>query len=359
MFQPVDVALRDGSTVRVREVSAEDVAGLRELLAGMSENSRWLRFLSSGVDLDRMAAAATVTEDALSLVVTAGSPARIVAHAMYLKESAARAEVAFEVADDWHGRGIATILLAHLAGAAARDGVATFVAYVHPSNKRMVGVFRESGFPVEVHASMGELEVEMPAAIGDAARERFEDRGRAAAAAAVAHVLRPESVVLVTVGGTAAAATVMRNLRVAGYGGELHVRVTSDGAEPLPAAELAVLAVPADDVLEQAEACGAAGVRALVVLSGGFLGGGEEGRARLEELLAICRRSGMRLVGPSSLGVLNTDPGLRLNATSAPMAPAGAGSAARRPLLTATIGFAAATRLATVPNRRGLPKDSR
>ena len=322
MFQPVDVALKDGSTVRVREVQAGDVAGLRELLAGMSENSRWLRFLSTGVDIDRMAAAAAATEDGVGLVVTAGSPERIVAHAMYIKETPVRAEVAFEVADAWHGRGIATILLAHLAGAAARDGVTTFVAYVHPSNRRMVGVYRESGFPVEVHASMGELEVEMPAALGEGARARFEDRGRAAAAAAVAHVLRPRSVVLITVGGTAAGATVMRNLRMAGYGGELYLRVTPGGdAEPLPAAELAVLAVPADDVLEQARACGAAGVRALVVLSGGFLNGGKEGRARLQELLAICRRSGMRLVGPSSLGVLNTDRALRLNATSAPVAP--------------------------------------
>ena len=58
MFQPVDVALKDGSTVRVREVQRRDVDGLRELLAGMSENSRWLRFLSTGVDLDRAAAAA-------------------------------------------------------------------------------------------------------------------------------------------------------------------------------------------------------------------------------------------------------------------------------------------------------------
>jgi acyl-CoA synthetase (NDP forming)/GNAT superfamily N-acetyltransferase len=322
VFQPVDVALRDGSTVRVREVQPGDVGGLRELLAGMSENSRWLRFLSSGVDLDRAAATAAETEHGLSLVVTAGAPERIVAHAMHIKETPTRAEVAFEVADEWHGRGIATILLAHLAGAAARDGVTTFVAYVHPSNRRMVGVFRESGFPVEVHATMGELEVEMPAAIGEAARARFEDRGRAAAAAAVAHVLRPHSVVLITVGGTAAGATVMRNLRVAGYGGELHVRVTpAAGDEPLPAAELAVLAVPGEDVLEQARACGAAGVRALVVLSGGFLDGGEEGRARLQELLAICRRHGMRLVGPSSLGVLNTERALRLNATSAPVAP--------------------------------------
>ena len=136
MIQPVDVALKDGSTVRVREVAPADVDGLRELLGGMSENSRWLRFLSSGVDLDRMAAAAATSEDGVGLVVTAGAPERIVAHAMYVKETPARAEVAFEVADAWHGRGIATILLAHLAGAAARDGVSTFVAYVHPSNRR-------------------------------------------------------------------------------------------------------------------------------------------------------------------------------------------------------------------------------
>ena len=260
--------------------SPGDVRGLRELLAGMSEDSRWLRFLSTGVDVDRMAAARDRDRDGLGLVVTAGSPERIVAHAMYAKETAARAEVAFEVADDWHGRGIATILLAHLAGAAARDGVADVRRLRPPHQPRMVGVFRESGFPVEVHASMGELEVEMPAAIGDAARERFEDRGRAAAAAAVAHVLRPESVVLVTVGGTAAARTVMRNLRVAGYGGELHVRVDLGRRwSRCPRRSCAVLAVPAGDVLEQARACGAAGVRALVVLSGGFLDGGDEGRA--------------------------------------------------------------------------------
>ena len=320
--QPVDVALRDGSTVHVRPVRAGDTAALRDLLAGMSESSRWLRFLSSGVNLDHAAQSAAEPADGASLVVTAGAPERIVAHAMYLKESATRAEVAFEVADEWHGRGIATILLAHLAGAAASDGVATFVAYVHPSNRRMIGVFRESGFPVEVHSSAGEIEVEMPAALGAAARRRFEDRGRAAAAAAVAHVLRPESVVLVTVGGTAAGATVMRNLREAGYHGRLDVVVTSAaGDAAMPCADLAVLAVPAGDVLDQARACAEAGVRALVVLSGGFLDGGDEGRLRLTTLLGICRRGGMRLVGPSSLGVLNTHPELRLNAVTAPLTP--------------------------------------
>jgi acyl-CoA synthetase (NDP forming)/GNAT superfamily N-acetyltransferase len=318
----VAVALRDGSTVQVRPVVAEDAAGLRELLAGMSESSRWLRFLSAGVNLDRAAQTAAEPDDGAGLVVTAGTPERIVAHAMYLRESPDRAELAFEVADAWHGRGIATILLAHLAGVAARDGVSTFVAYVHPSNRNMIGVFRESGFPVEVHAGSGELEVVMPAELGEDARLRFEDRGRAAAAAAVAHVLRPSSVVVVTVGGTAAGAMLMRNLREAGYAGELRVAVTSGDGEPeLPAAELAVLAVPGADVLAQAQACARVGVRAVVVLSGGFLDGGEAGAARLAELLATCRAAGMRLVGPSSLGVLNTDRALGLNATSAPVAP--------------------------------------
>ena len=229
--------------------------------------------------------------------MTAGTPERIVAHAMYVKETPARAEVAFEVADAWNGRGIATILLAHLAGAAARDGVLTFVAYVHPSNRRMVGVFRDSGFPVEVHASMGELEVEMPAALGAAAQARFEDRGRAAAAAAVAHVLAP------AVGG---AGDGRRHARrrdpdAQPARGRLRRRAArarqpGDGEGALPEAELAVLAVPPEDVLDQARACGAAGVRALVVLSGGFLDGGDDGQARLQALLGICRRNGMRLV---------------------------------------------------------------
>src|SRR4051794_1212086 len=252
----------------------------------MSESSRWLRFLSAGANLDRAAAAGAAPGDGAGLVVTAGSPELIVAHAMFALEGGGRAELAFEVADEWHGRGIATILLAHLAGVARAAGVTTFVAYVHPSNRRMVGVFRESGFPVEVRSSAGELEVVMPAALGEAARERFEDRGRAAAAAAVTHVLRPSSVVLVTVGGTATGATVLRNLRQARYAGDVRVLVTPLGEDAqLPAADLAVLAVPAAEVLEQARACGAAGVRALLVLTGGFLDGGEDGRARLAELL--------------------------------------------------------------------------
>ena len=327
--QPVDVALRDGSTVRIRPVEPGDEQGLYALLGGMSEESRWLRFLSGGVNLEMAARRAANRADGIGLVVTAGAPVQIVAHAEYIRGPDDRAEVAFEVADAWHGRGIATILLAHLASAAERDGVRTFVAYVHPSNHRMVGVFRESGFAVEVSAAAGELVVELPASLDAAARRRFEDRSRAAAVAAVEHVLRPTSVALIGPAGEPAsiAAAVARNATAAGYRGVLHV-IESPAIETLPSPiELAVVAVAPDEVLTVARACAAAGVRALAVLSAGFADAGEAGRGRLADLLAICRAGGMRLVGPNCLGIVNTDPELRLNVTATDVAPT-AGSVA-------------------------------
>jgi N-acetylglutamate synthase-like GNAT family acetyltransferase len=119
-----------------------------------------------------------------------------------------RAEVAFAVADAWHGHGIATILLAHLAEAAAASGVDTFTAVVLPGNRQMLEVFRDSGFPITVHRDSDVIEVELPTSLSAAARSRFEERERTAAVAAVGHVLRPASVAVIgasrrrgTVGG--------------------------------------------------------------------------------------------------------------------------------------------------------------
>ncbi len=327
---PVDVVLRDGSTLRVRVVRPQDAPGLRAMLGGLSDESRWLRFFSSGIDLDDAAtwAAGVGGERGLGLVATAGE--RIVAHAVYVRTGAEQAEVAFEVVDDLQGLGIGTILLAHLASAAERDGIATFAATVHPSNRKMVAVFRDSGFAVEVHPRPGELEIIMPASVDPAAHKRFEDRDRTAAVASVKHVLQPGSVALIGASrrpGSVGAA-VLENLR--SFRGPLYiVHPIADEVgglrtvRSLPApVDLAVIAVPAAAVSTVARECGEAGVRALVVLSAGFIESGERGRARQAELLEICREFGMRLVGPNSLGVLNTASGV--NATFAPYAtPAG------------------------------------
>ncbi len=64
------------------------------------------------------------------------------------------------------------------------------------------------------------------------------------------------------------------------------------------APELAVIAVSAAGVPAVARDCALRGVRALLVLTAGFAETGPEGAALQDELLAICRASGMRLVGP-------------------------------------------------------------
>jgi acetate---CoA ligase (ADP-forming) len=79
--------------------------------------------------------------------------------------------------------------------------------------------------------------------------------------------------------------------------------------------------VPAAKVLEVADDCLAKGVRAICVISAGFSEAGPEGRAREQVLLEKVRAAGCRLVGPNCMGLLNTDPEVRLNATFSPVYP--------------------------------------
>src|SRR3954471_14783394 len=183
----VHIALRDGSTAHVRPVSPADQAALRTFLGGLSADSRRLRFFSLGVNLDKAAAMAAQGDrpDGYGLIVTTGAEERVVAHAVFELEAPGRAEVAFAVADEMQGRGLATVLLAHLAQIASARGIGTFTATVLPENRRMIGVFRESGFPVHVEATPDGIELEFPTELGEDARRRFEDRHRGGAVAAV------------------------------------------------------------------------------------------------------------------------------------------------------------------------------
>ena len=329
-----DSALRDGSTVHVRPSTIEDVGRLRAFLESLSEQSRWFRFFSAAVDLGGAARSAAAPSDGLSLIALRGSEATVVGHGTYICGAAGRAEVAFAVADAWHGHGIATVLLAHLAHAASTAGIDTFTATVLAGNHRMLGVFHESGFLVSARRSEGAIEIEFPTSLSQDARRRFEERQREADVAAVGHVLRPSSVAVIgasrrpgTVGGE-----VVRNLLAAGFSGPLHLVNVRGGevagrptvptiADVEGEVELAVIVVPTNAVVDVARACAAKGVRALVVLTGGFAEVGPAGRARQDELLAVCRAAGMRMVGPNSLGVASPRPEIALDATVAPAAP--------------------------------------
>jgi acetyl coenzyme A synthetase (ADP forming)-like protein len=244
--------------------------------------------------------------------------------------------VAFTIADALRGEGVATTMLAHLATAARSVGIERFVAHVLPHNHRMLGVFRSSGFEASVRSEPDGLVITMPTELSEGAQDRYDERAAIAAVAAVECVLRPCAVAVVgasrragSVGGA-----ILRNLLAAGFTGPVHaVNPRAGEIEGLTALrsvgdvpgdlDLAVVATPAGTVLDVARECATRGVRALVVVSAGFAESDAEGVHRQRELLRICRDAGMRLVGPNCLGVMNTDPAVRLNATFGPVPPAG------------------------------------
>src|SRR5829696_46582 len=334
----VDVTLRDGSTAAVRPIRPEDEPALARFLATLSEQARWFHFFSAAVDLRAAARVAVDVDhrDRFGLVAFAGG--RLVGHAQYGRlGTRPEAEVAFAVSDAVQGQGLATILLAHLAERASACGIHVLEAVVLRANHRMVEVFRDSGFPVRTRTEGDELVIELPASLSPQARSAFEQREGTAAVAAVRHVLEPASIVVV--GASRHPGKVGRalvdNLGAAGFPGELwavNPTATAIGGVPcfptvddLPGEpELAVVALPAELVVATAERCAAHGVKALVVVSAGFAEVGPEGARRQAELVAVCRRSGMRLVGPNCIGVANTDAAWPLDATFAPdLPPAG------------------------------------
>ncbi len=333
-----DVVLRDGSTLHVRPIRPDDEERLLAFLRSLSEQSRVLRFFSpsSETALAQLARGEAHVDYVrrFGLVATRGSQEQIVGHALYAAINHDNAEVAFAVADEYQGRGLGTILLGHLAEAAATHGIHEFTAFVMQENRRMLAVFSESGFPTEVKFDTGELVVTFPTSLTAEALERFDRRDQVAAVNALKLFFAPRSVAVVgasrrrgTIGGE-----LFHNLLAYEFAGPVYpVNPRAAVVQSVPAyssveaipgpVDLAILTVPAAEVGREAQQCARKGVRALIVISAGFAETGTEGEARQAELIKICRTSGMRLIGPNCMGVITTDPTVHLNATFAPLPP--------------------------------------
>lgn len=331
-----DVVLRDGSTVRVRVMRADDEEKLLALFQSLSEEAGWWRFFSviRGSALAAEAHREVTLANSFALVASTGPEDQVVGHAFYAMLDQNRAEVAFTIADDFQGRGLGTILLGQLAEVAAANGIQIFEAEVVASNHAMLHVFRESGFPIEVSAAAGQLHVTFPTTFTREAIDRFDRREALTAVSALKLFFNPRAVAVIgasrkrgTIGGE-----IFHNLLSYGFQGPVYpVNPTSDLVQSVPAyasveaiqgpVDLAVIVVPAAYVVEAAAACGRKGVKALVVISAGFSETGKEGQASQVELLRVCREAGMRLIGPNCMGIANTDLSVRLDATFAPTEP--------------------------------------
>lgn len=167
------VCLRDGSTVLIRPVGADDERALLGFLGGLGASSQRLRFFTAAADLQRAAHWAAAIDGERYGLVALDERGAIVGHALYVRlEDPTRAEVAVEVADELHGQGLGTILVERLAAAAERRGVVRFVAEVLPENRAMLSVFRD-GFDAHVVLHGGTDAVDFETSAWRLAQQRF------------------------------------------------------------------------------------------------------------------------------------------------------------------------------------------
>jgi hypothetical protein len=146
---PEMVTLRDGSSVTVRPVGQDDEASLQAFLTGLCANSLRLRFFTGGANLADAAHWAACTPADRYGLLAHDQAGVLVAHAVYVQLDQTRAEVAVEVADYLHGRGLGTILMQRIGAVAQERGITHFVAEVLPENRAMLDVFRD-GFGAHV-----------------------------------------------------------------------------------------------------------------------------------------------------------------------------------------------------------------
>lgn len=333
-----DVLASDGGVVRVRPITPGDADELQRFHTALSERSRYLRYFGpypriSPKDLHRTTH--LDYRDRVGLVVVLGDAIIAVGRYEILDRTGSRAaEVAFVVADEHQGRGLGSILLEHLAGAAAENRIDTFVAEVLAENTVMVTVFREAGYQVERSRDGSVLHLEFAIDPTEALRSVRDARERASEARSVGNLLAPRSVAVI--GATPSTArvggVVLANLLDGTFQGAVYPvnpeRRSVRGVHAYPTVrdipdevDLAVVAVPAAAIGSVLDDCMAKGVKGLLVLSAGFGETGEQGRSAEAELVAAARGHGMRVVGPSALGIANTDPAVGLNATLATLLP--------------------------------------
>jgi acetyl coenzyme A synthetase (ADP forming)-like protein len=336
-----DVILRDGSTLRLRPPHADDLDAVLEFFGALSEQSVYWRFHGFP-----SLTAATVEpfldpdwDEQGSLIGALSDDAeaeRIVALASFVRlRDPSSAEVAFAVADELQGRGVGTRLLEQLAESAADAGISEFVAEVMPDNRAMLNVFADAGFAVSRRLEGGTTEVRLAIQSTETYRAAVDERDHVAVAASLTPFFSPRTVAVVgastrrgSIGGE-----LFRNILDADFVGIAYpVNAKADsvaGVKAYPSiadipgdVDLAVFCVPGAAVLVEAEAALRKGTRALCVISAGFAETGIEGSRRQEELLALVRAHGARLVGPNCLGISSAAVGL--NATFAPHSfPAG------------------------------------
>jgi len=325
-----DVVLRNGRTLHIRPIRAEDSPQLLEFFRALSARSLRSRFFGgrtpdaalrdTPVDVDY--------DNDFGVVGELSGDIIAVAHYFRIRDNPKFAEVAFTIADRAQGRGIGTRLLEKLAEVGRTRGIELFEAEVLPDNQRMLDVFLGSGFDATSRSAEGAVHVSFPIRPTAEYETAAAARSQKAAWASMRAIFAPRSIAVVGASRRPGqlGSEILRNLRSTGFTGTLFAvnpnATDIDGVKSYPTltaiegdVDLAVIAVPAAHVEGVIDDCVAKSVGAVVVITAGFGETGEEGREKERRLLDKVRAAGIRMVGPNCMGVINTDRSVNMHAT--------------------------------------------
>lgn len=323
------VALKDGTTIFIRQARSDDRAKLNEFLAGMSSGELESRFLGHTSTRRNLVEGLLPGEMRFSLV--GEHEGRLVAQADYMITGTDTAEVGVLVADSYQHKGLGAAILCTLTQAASDSGIRTFELTVGAESHMIMDRIRELGFPIRSNALQGKIKIVFPTSMTHPALEAFEQRDTKTTTATLGHFFRPRSVAVIgaarekgSIGGD-----LFWNLIESDFNGPVYpVNKEANVVQSVAAyksvldcpgpVDLAFVVVPAKYVTDVAKECAKKAVHALVVISSGFAEIGAEGAALQQELVQICRNSGMRMIGPNCMGIINTDPKVSLNGQFSP-----------------------------------------
>lgn len=320
--------LGDGETVHIRPIRPDDAAALGAFHRRQSADSTYRRYFSPKPDLSPAELAHFTNVDLVDraglVVERAGD---LIAWASYERWPARDdADAAFQVDDADHGKGIATLLLEHLAALARSNGIARFTAEVLADNRPMLAVFSRAGWPVERHFESGVIDLDFPLDETEEFIDSVERREQRADSRAMARLLLPRSIAVVGASdraGTVGAALwhrVTATATVPVYA--VNPRRSEVGGQPswpdiraIPAdVSLAIIAVPPEALEAAIEDCIEGHVRGAVIVTS------VEGvEIDLPAVVDRARRHGLRIIGPGSMGVATSDRSINLQAALVPV----------------------------------------
>ena len=153
LAQGTTVRLRDGSGVLIRPIQATDEPLVAGIFAGLSDTSRWMRFL---------AAKAALSPAELRFLPDIDHHDHGLGFARYIRHAGdpQAAEIAIAVVDTWHRRGLGTQLLRQLSDRALRAGIDRFTALASADNAAVAALLRTIGAePVRQEAGTVEYQI--------------------------------------------------------------------------------------------------------------------------------------------------------------------------------------------------------